>query len=155
MHSLASRTSELGRSCRHHSPLRFIQERDDDCAGCAKGHPIRRIVTGLSGSETGILFKLPCRPGPERVTECPDYDPKTDAEIEAGRVALREKMDRAAKLIGAAGAWRRKMIETRSVSGREDCPVCDGKGTVSVSIALGYNNHMACYCSGCQVGFRE
>lgn len=152
---LAGKTAALGRPCRHYSPLLFLSERDGDRSCCAKGHPIRQIVAAATEGEGGMLFKLPCRPGPDRAVDCPDYDPKTDAEVEADREATRAAMDKAMKMMAAAGEWRRKLTAAGKARGRASCPVCGGHETVSVQIALGYNGHMACHCNACRVGFRE
>ncbi len=81
--------------------------------------------------------------------------PKTSEEIEADKAGMREAIGRAMTMMREAIKWKAKMIAANKANGRASCPCCGGKETVSVSIALGYNNHMACQCSACGVGFRE
>jgi hypothetical protein len=155
--AMADRGAGLGRQCRHFSALSFLRERRGfpDCAACALGHPIRKMVTEACGDETGIIFKLPCRPGPEKAVDCPAYDPKTDAEIEADREAQRCSVEKALVMMKAAGAWRRSMVAVGEETRLWSCPVCLGLDTVEVSIALAVNGHMACRCTNCGTGFRE
>ncbi|WHZ33449.1 hypothetical protein [Sagittula sp. MA-2] len=50
---------------------------------------------------------------------------------------------------------RQSMIETGQSSRTEDCPFCGEVGTLSVSVAIGANNHMSAQCSKCGEGFIE
>ncbi len=153
---LRAQTDGLGKTCRYFNGREFLGGDGDGRTACGKGHPIRKIVIAANGGTSmGIAFKTPCRPGPERVADCPDYDPKTSEEIEADRAEMREAMNQAVTMMREAGKWRTKMIAANKANGRASCPCCGGKETVSVSIALGYNNHMACQCSACGAGFRE
>lgn len=156
MSEISQKTDALGSSCRHFNGREFLCGDGEGRSACAKGHPIRKIVIAANkGSGIGIAFKTPCRPGPERVADCPDYDAKTPEEIEASRAEMKAHMAAAVKMMGHAAKWKAKMIAAKKATGRASCPCCDGVETVQVSIALGYNNHMACQCSACGVGFRE
>jgi hypothetical protein len=148
---ISSKTKQLGMACRHYDGHAFFC----GTGGCKIGHPIRDIVTRASGSAIGIAFKLPCRPGPERAAQCPDYDAKTDEEIEAERESMRAYMDRVAKMIAKAAGWRKQMVAKEKRTARANCPCCGGKGTVRLTCAIGYNNHVWAECSECKVGFRE
>lgn len=151
MAAMADRVAGLGRSCRHFSSLGFMRER----GSCALGHPIRNMVTKACGGESGIMFKLPCRPGPEKAVDCQAYDPKTDAEIEADNDAWRQSLEKTLVMMNAAEQWRRSMVSVGEETRLWSCPVCLGLDTVEVSIALAVNGHMRCRCTSCGVGFLE
>ncbi len=156
MSDLRAQTDALGQTCRHFNGREFICGEGDGRSACGKGHPIRKIVIAANGgTNIGIAFKTPCRPGPKRVADCPDYDAKTPEEIEADRAAMSKAMGRAVAMMREAAKWKAKLIAADKATGKASCPCCGGENTVSVSIALGYNNHMACQCSACGVGFRE
>lgn len=156
MSMIEDRAKALGLPCRHFNGREFAIGCGDGRGACGRGHPIRKIVIGANGGDnTGILYKTPCRPGPERVAECPDYDPKTIGEIAEERAAMAKEMERAAVMMKAAGKWRAKMVAEKRPTGRASCPCCGGKETVRVRVAIGYNNHLACKCEACGVGFIE
>ena len=146
----------LGRACRHFSGLNFMRGDGDDCKACAIGHPIRKIVISANGgTHHGIAYKTPCRPGPERAAECPNYDPQTDEEIAAERDRMREHMDRFVKALPVLNAIRSTMIDGKIARDVVDCPFCGTAKALHVSVAIGYNNHMRAKCKECGDGFIE
>lgn len=153
--TMTDATEARGRTCRHYSGQSYLFDRGNPCAACAKGHPVRTMVAKATGTEVRSLYKLPCVPGPEKAWDCPDYDPFTEAEMEARRAADEEAGRRAVILMTEAEKWRAKMVAAKQQTSQESCPVCGGDMTVSVSISLGYNNHLACRCSACGVWLRE
>lgn len=156
MTDIAERSGAIGATCRHFRGRFFLTHDGEGREACEKGYPIRKTVVGANGgSEVGIAFMLPCRPGPERKATCPHYDAKTPEEVAEDNRRTDEMMRQAMKLMAAASVWKRTMLVEKRASAVEDCPSCGGVQTVSVSIALGYNNHMACQCKQCGAGFRE
>lgn len=148
-------TNALGRACRHYNARAFLIG-DDDCKACAIGHPIRKIVIAANGGTNhGIAYKTPCRPGPERVAECPDYDAKTDDEIAAANERMRQHMDRFVKAMPILNAIRATMVDGKIARDVVDCPFCGTAKALHVSVAIGYNNHMHAKCKECGEGFME
>lgn len=143
----------LGRACRHFLAREALIG-DGQC--CKIGHPIRKIVMAANGgSSFGMAYMFPCRPGPDRKAECPDYDPKTDAEIEASKAALRDKMDRLVKAMPVLNELRATMIAGQVSRQIVDCPFCNATGRLHVTCAIGSNNHMSARCAECGEGFIE
>lgn len=87
--------------------------------------------------------------------DCPELDRKTDAEVEASRAKAREAMSRLVKAMPKLDAMRKKMIAHNLTTAKATCPFCGEKDALSVSLALGYNNHMSAKCSSCGEGFIE
>ena len=144
---------QLGRACRHFLPREAILS-DGQC--CKIGHPIRKIVVAANGgSNFGIAYKFPCRPGPERGADCPNYDPKTDEEVEAEKARMRETMSRLVKAMPILNDLRATMIKGRIARQTADCPFCNAPGKLHVSCAIDYNNHMSAQCAECGEGFIE
>lgn len=139
-------------ACRHYLGL-FPDRRPS----CKMGRDVRAwAVRCNGGSERGILLRLPCTKQMNDETplfDCPELDRKTDAEVEASRAKTREVMDRLVKAMPKLNEMRRKMIADNISKGTTDCPFCGEAGTLSVSVALGYNNHMKALCSSCKEGF--
>lgn len=138
------------RKCRH-----FVFWRTRGENPCGLGHPIMKIAAARAGTEYGILKRLPCTTSPNPLADCPSYNPKTDAEIEADREALSREMDRVLLVFKAAGGWRKKMVAYGLRRAKVTCPACGEKDAMRVSCALGYNNHMRCHCEKCGAGFIE
>lgn len=146
-------TQPLGRSCRHFLAREAVIG-DGKC--CKIGHPIRKIVIAANGgSNFGIAYKFPCRPGPQKVADCPDYDTKTDAEIEASKAEVLEQMDRLVKALPALNNLRATMIKGQVASTIVDCPLCGSERSAHVTCAIKVNNHMAMRCKECGEGFIE
>lgn len=146
--------TDLGPSCRHFNGRFTIMQRDG-AGACAIGHPIVKIVRAATGGDFRLAYKLPCKPGPERAAECPNYDPRTPEEIEAKRQADRAAMQRLMDALPGLMAIKASMIEAKQSHGVFDCPGCGGKEVLNVAVALGYNDHMRCGCSACSFGFIE
>ena len=143
----------LGRACRHYLAREALIG-DGQC--CKIGHPIRKIVTAANGgSNFGLAYMMPCRPGPERKADCPNYDPKTDAEIEASKAAMRERMDRLVKALPVMNRLRATMIAGQIAREIVDCPFCGAESQLHVSCAIDCNNHMSAQCAECGEGFIE
>ncbi len=147
----------LGRACRHFDGRSFIiNDSDKDRPACAIGHPIRKIVIAANGgSNHGIAYKTPCRPGPERVAECLHYDAKTDVEIAAEEDRMRAHVDRFLKALPVMNAVRATMVAGNIARDIVDCPFCGTTRSLHVSVAVGYNNHMSAKCKECGEGFIE
>jgi hypothetical protein len=149
--AIQDRIAALGKSCRHWRPRDSLHNK-----GCAIGHPIEKIVMAANGGErTGIAYMFPCRPGPERKADCPDYDPKTDAEIAAEKDALRKRMDDFVKVLPVINALRTTMAANKIARQIVDCPWCNTPASLHVSCAVGYNNHLSAKCKECGEGFIE
>ncbi len=148
-----SGAASLGRACRHFLAREALVG-DGQC--CKIGHPIRKIVTAANGGSTfGLAYMFPCRPGAERKAECPNYDPETDAEIEAGKAAMRAQMDRLVKALPILNSLRATMVEGRIAREVVDCPFCGSVRQLHVTCAIDYNNHMSARCAECGEGFIE
>lgn len=148
---ISERLAALGPSCRHYDPRGGIANDED----CKIGHPIRKIVTAANGSDLGIAFMFPCRPGPECKADCPSYDPKTDAERAEDRKRLDEAMDRFTERLPKIGAMKRKMVDNKLSRAKATCPWCEAKDTFILTCALSVNNHVHGRCSECGEGFME
>ena len=146
-----SRFDRLGKSCRHHDPLAGIQKGED----CKLGHNIRKIVTTKNGGPEGLAFKMPCRPGPECLADCPSYDPRTDKEIAERKKAISLEMDLFVERLPKIAAMKRKMIANNLSSAKATCPWCDKVDAFKLSCAVGYNNHVHGKCASCGKGFME
>lgn len=143
----------LGRACRHFLAREAIIG-DGKC--CKIGHPIRKIVIAANGgSNHGIAYKFPCRPGPERKADCPDYDPKTDAVIAEGKARIRAQMDRLVAAMPALNGLRATMIKGRIGRTIVDCPFCGSERAAHVTCAIEVNDHMSMRCKECGEGFIE
>lgn len=146
IHSIDSHAM-LGRTCRHYSPLGET---------CRIGHPIKKIVTAANGgSNFGIAYMLPCRPGPDRKAECPQYNPQTDAEVEADNQETRKAMDRFLAAGPAIANIRSTMVAGNIGRQIVDCPFCNHPRAFHVTCAVGYNNHLHGKCAECGEGFIE
>lgn len=144
--------SPLGPTCRHYSQMKMLTDRQP----CSIGHPILKIVTAANGkSAFGIGYMLPCRPGPERKAECPDYDTKTPEEIAADQASLRAAMDRFIAALPVLNSLRSTMIEGRIARMIADCPFCTQPRSLHVTCAIGHNNHMSACCTECGQRFIE
>lgn len=148
---MTARIAELGNPCRHYSPLKGIQSGED----CGIGHPIRDIVIRKCGSDLGLAYKLPCRPGPEKAATCPSYDPRTDDEIAARKDEMSKRMDKIVAGLGKLSEMRKKMIAHRLRTATATCPWCDGKDALRISCAIDYNNHIRAQCGECGEGMIE
>jgi hypothetical protein len=123
---------------------------------CAIGHPIRKIVIAANGgSNEGIAFMFPCRPTPRQKANCPNYDPKTDIEIEADRAEMSARMDLFVKALPIFVLLRSRMAEQKTHRAIIDCPFCGAVDKMNVACAIGYNNHLSAVCSACNESFRE
>lgn len=143
----------LGKTCRHYSALDAIT-RDRNC--CAIGHPIRKIVVAANGgSDFGIGYMFPCRPGPERKADCPSYDPRSDAEIEAGKAKIKASMDRLIEAMPVFSNLRAVMVKGRIARQAVDCPFCNWPNGLHVTCAIDSNNHLSAHCARCGEGFVE
>ena len=143
--------SGLSPSCRHWRPRDSLHNK-----GCAIGHPIEKIVIAANGNDRlGIAFMFPCRPGPERKAECPDYDPKTAEEIAAAEKAMSERIDVFVKGLPVMNTVRSTMIAGQIVRQIIECPWCNTPNALHVSCAIGYNNHLSAKCKECGQGFIE
>lgn len=144
---------QLGRTCRHFSGLNAITG-ERNC--CAIGHPILKIVVAANGgSDFGIAYMFPCRPGPERKADCPNYDPRSDAEIEAGKAALSAQMDRLVQAMPVFANLRATMVQGRIARQVVDCPFCNEPNRLHVTFAIDSNNHLSAQCAACGDGFVE
>lgn len=142
-----------GKGCRHFNLVAAFRGDPD---ACAIGHPILKIVKAANGgSAKNIRRMLPCRPGPAIKAHCPNYDPKTDAEIEAGHEEMRIRMDRFVTALPAIDAIRTSMIAADQSAGDFGCPWCMAPGTLTVRVNLTGNHHMRAHCSACNEGFIE
>lgn len=151
--TINDRTKSLGRACRHFLAREAVVS-DGQC--CKIGHPIRKIVTAANGGSIfGIAYMFPCRPGPERKADCPNYDPKTDEEVEAEKARMREAMDRIVKAMPVLSALRATMVKGRIARQIVDCPFCNAPGKLHVSCAIDHNNHLSARCAECGEGFIE
>ena len=141
-------------ACRHYLGL-FPDRRP----ACKMGRDVLAwAVRCNGGSKTGIGLRLPCTKqmnDEKPLFDCPELDRKTDAEVEASRAKTIEAMNRLVKAMPKLNEMRRKMIAHNLASAMATCPFCDEKDALSVSIALGYNNHMSAKCSSCGEGFIE
>ena len=143
--------ADLGPTCRHVDGRQSVMDRK----GCSIGHPIERIVATKLGTDLGLALRLPCRPGPERAADCPNYDPETPEEIAARKARVRAAMDEMLPMLKAAADWRMEMVQARQRTATKDCPCCGAVGSVSVHCAIGYNNHIGARCSACKRGFQQ
>jgi hypothetical protein len=148
-------STNLGFMCRHFKPREFLLGRGDGSSSCACGHPIRDRIEKATGSDVGMIYKTPCRPGAQRAFECPDYSPKTPEEILAEHADLETRFERVFSMFDAARDWRSEMIAANVSHTVKDCPCCGGEQTVRVGCAIGYNNHMRVICDACGAGFIE
>lgn len=137
--------------CRHYNPRLSILEDK----GCGIGHPIERIVRAKVGDRARLSVMLPCRPGPQRHADCPDYDAETAADREARHASIRAAMDEMGPMLKAAADWRMEMVMARQRTATKDCPCCGAAEAVSVHCAVGYNNHLGARCSACNRGFQQ
>ncbi|WP_162685487.1 hypothetical protein [Roseovarius amoyensis] len=123
---------------------------------CAAGRDIKAWVARC-GRPSGWGLMLPCiNNAPEKpLFDCPEVDRKTDAEVEAERKEMDDHVNRFVS--GMAGLQKIKdgMVSDGTSSMTTTCPWCDGENTLSVSIALGYNNHIRARCSSCEMGCLE
>lgn len=143
----------LGRACRHFVAREALIG-DGQC--CKIGHPIRKIVMAANGgSSYGIAYMYPCRPGPERKADCPSYDAKTDAEIEASKSAMLERMQRLVRAMPILSDLRATMVSGRIRRQTADCPFCNAPGRLHVTCAIDINNHMSARCAECGEGVIE
>lgn len=141
------------RSCRHFNPQQGLT---GNGAACRIGHPIVKIVTKANGGSTfGIAFMMPCRPTDQRKAECPDYDPKTDAEIAEAQARMRAQMDRLVKAMPVLNDLRATMVKGRIMRQIVDCPFCNQPRGLHVTCAIDSNNHMTARCKECGEGFIE
>jgi hypothetical protein len=149
MTQLSDRMAQCGRACRHH-------RREGLNVACAIGHPIEKIVIAANGGHrTGIAFMFPCRPGPECKAQCPNYDPKTDAEIAEEQAAMKNRMEALIKGLPAMGLIRATMVKGKVARDIFDCPWCGQPRALYVSCAIEYNNHLSAKCKECGEGFIE
>lgn len=102
-----------------------------------------------------MVYMLPCTAPEKPLATCPDYDPKTEAEREAEKAAMSEHMDKVLVVMKEAGKWRDKMVANNLSRASVTCPSCGAKNAMKVSCAVGYNNHIHCRCSECDIGFIE
>ncbi|MGL5735941.1 MAG: hypothetical protein ACRCYS_13825 [Beijerinckiaceae bacterium] len=144
--------AHFGKSCRHWRPIDSLRSEK----GCAIGHPIEKIVHAANGNSSfGIAFMFPCRPGPHRKAECPNYDAKTDAEIAEEKAAMRSRMDAFVKAMPVMSAVRATMVAGKIARQVIDCPWCNMPNALHVSCAVDLNNHLAAQCKSCGEGFIE
>ncbi|MFE3837318.1 hypothetical protein [Pseudogemmobacter sonorensis] len=145
--------TKLGRACRHFDGRAALLS-DGQC--CKIGHNISKIVTTANGgSDFRTAYMYPCRPGPERKADCPDYDPKTDSEIAASKAAMCAQMDRLVKAMPLLNGLRATMVKGRIVHQVVDCPFCGATRALHVTCAVDHNNHMSARCAECREGFIE
>ena len=145
------RMAAIGKSCRHWQPRDSLHNK-----GCAIGHPIEKIVFAANGNDRlGMAFMFPCRPGPEKKADCPNYDPKTDAEIEAEKAAMRDRMDAFVKALPIISAVRATMVKGKIGRQVIDCPWCNTPAALHVYYAIEVNNHLSAKCKECGEGFIE
>lgn len=142
-------------SCRHYLGLY-----PDNRPSCAKGRDVRAwAVRCNGGSEFGIGLRLPCtrqREDSEKpLFDCPDIDRRTDTEVEEERAALQAQMGRLISAMPKLQAMKLKMVVHNLSSASATCPFCGEKDALSVSVAIGINNHMRAVCSSCKEGFIE
>ena len=156
MSETQDRLNRLGPKCVHFNSRAFITGDGDGRDACARGLPIRKLVIEANGNDNlGIVFKTPCKPGPECVMSCGGYEQEGPEELRKRQEETKKAMDAATKIIAKASVWREKMIKAGKRTGRASCPACGGHRTVLVNIALGYNNHIHASCQKCNAGFME
>lgn len=125
-------------------------------ACCKIGHPISKIVIAANGgSNSGIAYMMPCRPTPRRKADCPNYDPKTDAEIAEAEGRMRDQMDRLVKAMPILSDLRATMVSGRIMRQIVDCPFCNQPRGLHVTCAIDHNGHMSARCKECGEGFIE
>ena len=141
--------------CRH-----FLGLFPDRRPSCAMGRDVRAWAMRCNGgSNFGIGLRLPCTKqatdAEKPLFDCPEIDRKTNEEVEAQRAEMRAVMSRLISAMPALNDLRQTMIEAGQSSRTADCPLCGEAGTLSVSVAIGANNHMRAQCSKCGEGFIE
>jgi hypothetical protein len=145
-------TQRTGRACRHFIPQQGLTS--GNC--CGIGHPITKIVTAANGGSTfGIAYMMPCCPTEQRKADCPNYDPKTEAEIAEAKERMRAQMDRLVKALPALNDVRATMVSGRITRQVIDCPFCNHPRSLHVTCAIDHNNHMSARCAECGEGFIE
>lgn len=142
-------------SCRH-----FLGMFPDSRPQCAMGRNVREWGKRCNGgSSLGIGLRLPCTrqadDAGKPLFDCPELDRRTDQEVEASRVATLAKMDRLIASMSTINAIRVEMIEANTPERKTNCPFCGGADCLSVSVAIGINNHIRAACSACGEGFIE
>lgn len=142
-------------ACRHYLGLY-----PDNRPSCAKGRNVRAWAMRCNGgTSSGILLRLPCTKqsvdAEKPLFDCPELDRRTDEEVEQRRAEMRAVMDRLVKAMSKLNAMKEKMIAHQLPTAKDTCPFCGEKDALSVSVALGVNNHMRAQCSSCGEGFIE
>ena len=141
--------------CRH-----FLGMFPDPRPQCAKGRNVRAWAKRCNGgSDLGIGLRLPCTrqsTGAEKpLFDCPELDRRTDAEVQAERERMRLAMDRLVTALPALNEVKSNMLDRCEAHRTITCPMCGASSSMSVSVAIGGNNHMAAQCSRCGEGFIE
>lgn len=147
-----SSLTDIGPACRHYDPRAGIVEGKD----CDLGHNVReRVVEANNGSEIGIAYRLPCRPGPKCLLSCDDYNPWTADEIAARKEAMSRTMAALRAAMPRIALIRATMVEGRIQRQQFDCPFCGDKNTLHATCAVDVNNHLTAVCSSCGRGMIE
>jgi hypothetical protein len=149
----AKMSPENKNPCRHYLGLY-----PDDRPSCSEGWNVRKWARlGNGGSDHGIALRLPCtkQHGKKPLFDCPSVCRKTDEEIAAQRQEMSAHMDKIIAAMGMLQKIKESMIERGEPQTKNDCPWCKSLGTLHVTCAIGYNNHVICKCSECGEGFME